>query len=83
MIMLGLSLFGSHLVDGATPVAMCSIGAVALVMYYRHSTQIPYPLLDFRPAHPHAACQRGGWSLFRIGLRVPFLLPLALQEGLA
>jgi MFS family permease len=82
MIMLGLSLFGSHLVDGATPVAMCSIGAIALVMYYRHSTQIAYPAAGLpAAAHPHPACQRGG-SLF-IGLgAVPFLLPLALQEGL-
>jgi uncharacterized membrane protein YoaK (UPF0700 family) len=83
MIMLGLSLFGSHLVDGATPVAMCSIGAVALVMYYRHSTQIPYPLLDFRLRIPTLHASVVGGRLFRIGLRVPFLLPLALQEGLA
>jgi len=84
MIMLGLSLFGSDLVDGATPVAMCSIGAIALAMYYRHSTQIAFPLLDFRLLRiPTLHASVVGGSLFRIGLgAVPFLLPLALQEGL-
>lgn len=84
MIMLGLSLFGSHLVDGATPVAMCAIGVIALAMYYRHSTQIEYPLLDFRLLRiPTLHASVVGGSLFRIGLgAVPFLLPLALQEGL-
>ncbi|WP_051001794.1 MFS transporter [Herbaspirillum sp. YR522] len=84
LIMLGLSLFGTHLVDGATPVAMCAIGAVSLAMYFRHARQVEFPLLDFRLLRiPTLHASVVGGSLFRIGLgAVPFLLPLALQEGL-
>lgn len=84
LIMLGLSLFGTPLVDGATPIAMCAIGAISLVMYYRHSTQVAHPLLDFRLLRiPTLHASVVGGSLFRVGLgAVPFLLPLALQEGL-
>ncbi|WP_408153672.1 MFS transporter [Herbaspirillum lusitanum] len=84
LIMLGLSLFGGHLVPQSVPILMCVIGAIALAMYWRHAARVPHPLLDFRLLKiPTLHASVMGGSLFRIGLgAVPFLLPLALQEGL-
>lgn len=82
--MLGFSLLGSDLVSAYLPVAMCVIGSLALVLYYRHAMQSDAPLLDLRLLRiPTLRASVLGGSLFRVGLgAVPFLLPLYLQEGL-
>lgn len=82
--MLGFSLIGSHLVPPMLPVAMCVIGSLALLFYFRHAMRTDYPLLDLRLLKiPTLRASVLGGSLFRVGLgAVPFLLPLALQEGL-
>lgn len=82
--MLGFSLIGNSLVPQVWPVIMCVSGSVALTFYYRHAMQAAHPLLDLRLLNiPTLRASVLGGSLFRIGLgAVPFLLPLALQEGL-
>ncbi len=82
--MLGFSLLGGHLVPGWLPVTMCVAGSLALLVYVRYSMRIDYPLLDLRLLKiPTLRASVLGGSLFRVGLgAVPFLLPLALQEGL-
>jgi len=82
--MLGFSLLGSHLVPSWLPLVMCVGGSLALLLYVRHAMQVEYPLLDLRLLKiPTLRASVLGGSLFRVGLgAVPFLLPLALQEGL-
>jgi EmrB/QacA subfamily drug resistance transporter len=84
LFMLGLSLVGGELVSAATSTGMCAIGALLLLIYWFYARRVERPVLDLRflriPSF-HASVMGG--SLFRIGLgAVPFLLPLALQEGL-
>lgn len=82
--MLGFSLLGSHLLPKEWPVVMCVAGSIALFFYFRHAMRVPFPLLDLRLLRiPTLRASVLGGSLFRVGLgAVPFLLPLALQEGL-
>ena len=82
--MLGFSLIGNHLVPQAWPIIMCVVGSMALFFYFRHAMRSEYPLLDLRLLKiPTLRASVLGGSLFRVGLgAVPFLLPLALQEGL-
>ena len=82
--MLGFSLLGSHLLPKEWPVVMCVAGSIALFYYFRHAMRVPFPLLDLRLLRiPTLRASVLGGSLFRVGLgAVPFLLPLALQEGL-
>ncbi|MBB5192975.1 EmrB/QacA subfamily drug resistance transporter [Silvimonas terrae] len=84
LTMLGLALLGSHLVPLSWAIAMTLIGVVILVWYFRGAAHVSRPLLDprFLQIPTFRASVLGG-SLFRIGLgSVPFLLPLALQEGM-
>lgn len=82
--MLGFSLIGNPLLSQVWPVLMCVSGSIALLFYFRHAMQTEHPLLDLRLLNiPTLRASVLGGSLFRVGLgAVPFLLPLALQEGL-
>jgi EmrB/QacA subfamily drug resistance transporter len=84
LLLLGLSLVGGELMPNSVAGAMCAGGAVMVVLYWLHSRRTERPLLDLRFFRvPTFQASVLGGSLFRIGLgAVPFLLPLALQEGL-
>ena len=84
LLLLGLSLVGGELMPNSVAGAMCAGGAVMVVLYWLHSRRAERPLLDLRFFRvPTFQASVLGGSLFRIGLgAVPFLLPLALQEGL-
>ncbi|SAL19034.1 transporter protein [Caballeronia terrestris] len=84
LLLLGLSLVGGELVPNSIAGAMCAGGAVMVAVYWLHSRRALRPLLDLRFFRvPTFQASVLGGSLFRIGLgAVPFLLPLALQEGL-
>ena len=87
-VMLGLSLLGGELVPEAFALGLLACGVLALGLYLQHVQRARrrgnVPLLDpalLRIPTFHASVLGG--SLFRIGLgALPFLLPLALQEGL-
>jgi EmrB/QacA subfamily drug resistance transporter len=82
--MLGLSLVGGELVSNTVSFTMCIVGAALLLMYWFYASRVERPVLDLRLLRiPSFQASVLGGSLFRIGLgAVPFLLPLALQEGL-
>jgi MFS family permease len=82
--MLGLSLVGGELVSNTVSISMCVAGALLLLIYWRYASRVELPVLDLRLLRiPSFQASVLGGSLFRIGLgAVPFLLPLALQEGL-
>ena len=63
---------------------MCLSGVVLLLLYALYASRVELPVLDLRLLRiPSFHASVVGGSLFRIGLgAVPFLLPLALQEGL-
>jgi EmrB/QacA subfamily drug resistance transporter len=84
LFMLGLSLVGSGLVSFGSAVTMCVVGAALLLIYWLYAQRVERPVLDLRFLRiPTFNASVAGGSLFRIGLgAVPFLLPLALQEGL-
>jgi len=88
LVMLGLSLVGGYLVSPATALGMLALGVLALYGYWRHTRHSQQrgvqPLLDLELLRiPTFQASVLGGSLFRIGLgAMPFLLPLALQEGL-
>jgi EmrB/QacA subfamily drug resistance transporter len=62
---------------------LVAIGFAAVILYVRHASRHPNPILDlllFRV--PTFAIAVGGGSLFRVGIgALPFLLPLLLQLG--
>jgi hypothetical protein len=60
------------------------LGAALLLVYWLYASRVELPVLDLRLLRiPSFHASVLGGSLFRIGLgAVPFLLPLALQEGL-
>jgi EmrB/QacA subfamily drug resistance transporter len=84
LVLLGLSLIGSDIVSDRTAYEMCLGGALLLVLYLLYSQRAERPVLDLRFLRiPTFRASVLGGSMFRIGLgAVPFLLPLALQEGL-
>ncbi|RKP45192.1 MFS transporter [Trinickia fusca] len=84
LMLLGLSLIGSELASNRTAFEMCVTGALLLVLYVLHAQRAERPVLDLRLLRvPTFRASVLGGSMFRIGLgAVPFLLPLALQEGL-
>jgi EmrB/QacA subfamily drug resistance transporter len=85
LFLLGASLIGSSdLVSTGTAFATCGSGVLLLGVYVLYAKRIERPLLDLRFLRiPTFQASVAGGSLFRIGLgAVPFLLPLALQEGL-
>jgi EmrB/QacA subfamily drug resistance transporter len=84
LLLLGLSLVGGELVSDRIAWTMCAVGAAMVALYWLHSRRAERPLLDLKFFRvPTFQASVLGGSLFRIGLgAVPFLLPLALQEGL-
>lgn len=84
LLMSGFSFLGSPLVSHTLVAVMCAAGAVLLYLCIRHSRQVASPLIDFSLLSiPSFRASVLGGSLFRFGMgAVPFLLPLALQEGL-
>jgi EmrB/QacA subfamily drug resistance transporter len=87
-VMLGLSLLGGELVPEWVALLLLAIGLGALYFYWRYAAAArargALPLLDLALLRiPTFQASVLGGSLFRIGLgALPFLLPLALQEGL-
>ena len=81
--LLGLSLVGGELASGWTAFIMCLVGALLLGIYWIYAHRVKLPVLDLKFLRiPTFQASVLGGSLFRIGLgAVPFLLPLALQEG--
>ncbi len=84
LLLMGLTMIDGALVSPRDAVLMCVAGALLLGGYVLYARRATLPLLELRflriPTY-HASVVGG--SLFRIGLgAVPFLLPLALQEGL-
>jgi EmrB/QacA subfamily drug resistance transporter len=84
LFMLGMSLVGSDVVSDRATAVMCVVGVVLSGLYVLYARKAKNPLLDLRFLKiPTFHTSVVGGSLFRIGLgAVPFLLPLALQEGL-
>ncbi|GLU30916.1 MFS transporter [Trinickia caryophylli] len=84
LVLLGLSLVGDDIVSDRTAYEMCIGGALLLALYVLYAQRAARPVLDLRFLRiPTFRASVLGGSLFRIGLgAVPFLLPLALQEGL-
>ncbi|OZI62270.1 MFS transporter [Bordetella genomosp. 11] len=84
LFMLGMSLVGSDVVSDRATAAMCVLGLLFSGLYVLYARKVRNPLLDLRFLRiPTFHTSVLGGSLFRIGLgAVPFLLPLALQEGL-
>ena len=87
-MMLGLSLLGGELLPNSVALSLMALGAVALWGYWQHVRRLrrgdQVPLLDLSLLRiPTFQASVLGGSFFRIGLgALPFLLPLALQEGL-
>ncbi len=84
LFLLGLSLIGSELASDSAALSMTLAGAFMLIIYALYARRTERPLLELRFLRvPTFQASVLGGSLFRIGLgAVPFLLPLALQEGL-
>jgi EmrB/QacA subfamily drug resistance transporter len=84
LFMLGLSLVGGELIATGRALAMLVCGVALLLVYGWYANRAALPVLDLRLLRiPSFQASVLGGSLFRIGLgAVPFLLPLALQEGL-
>jgi MFS family permease len=83
-LLLGLALIDGELVSVRTAFEMTLAGTLLLVIYVLYAQRAANPLLDlaFLRIPTFRASVLGG-SMFRIGLGAyPFLLPLALQEGL-
>jgi EmrB/QacA subfamily drug resistance transporter len=79
----GLSVAGLELVPAPAVAALIGGGAVAFVLYVRHSRQVSAPVIDLTLlALPSFRASLIGGFLFRIGVgALPFLLPLLLQLG--
>jgi EmrB/QacA subfamily drug resistance transporter len=83
-LLLGLALIDGELVPVRIAFEMTVAGALLLAIYVLYARRAANPLLDlaFLRIPTYRASVLGG-SMFRIGLGAyPFLLPLALQEGL-
>ena len=83
VLVLGLSMFGRHLVSGEVPAVCVVAGALALGAYIWHARRTEHPLIDLnllKLVTFNSGVVGGG--LFRIGVgATPFLLPLMLQLG--
>jgi EmrB/QacA subfamily drug resistance transporter len=84
LFMLGLSLVDGGLVSVGTAVSLLLVGIILLLVYWFYAQRVERPLLDLRLLKiPTFHASVLGGSLFRMALgATPFLLPLALQEGL-
>ncbi|MBB2925732.1 MFS transporter [Paraburkholderia silvatlantica] len=84
LVLLGLSLVGSGIIEDFTAWEMFIAGAILLAIYVLHARRATHPVLDLRFFDiPTFRASVLGGSLFRIGCgAIPFLLPLSLQVGL-
>jgi len=84
MFMLGPSLLDTPFVSSAFALAVSAMGIGLLLVYGFYATRNPHALLDLSLLRiPTFRASVLGGSLFRVALgAIPFLLPLALQEGL-
>ena len=85
LLLMGLTLIDGSLTSRSNALVMCVAGTALLALYVPYARRKERPVLDlsFLKIPTYHASVVGG-SLFRIGLgAVPFLLPLALQEGSA
>lgn len=83
LLMLGLSALGGHLLPGAVIAVCVVLGAVCLIVYWRHARHLADPVINLTPLQ-FSTFRAGvvGGSLFRIGAgATPFLLPLMFQLG--
>ena len=83
LLLMGLTLIDGSLTSRSNALVMCVAGTALLALYVPYARRKERPVLDlsFLKIPTYHASVVGG-SLFRIGLgAVPFLLPLALQEG--
>src|SRR5260370_1050100 len=82
-VMSGFEAIGRGGVPLAVALLLVAIGLAAAILYLRHASRHPNPIIDlllFRI--PTFAIAVGGGALFRIGIgALPFLLPLLLQLG--
>ncbi len=81
--MLGFETAGREGVPLSAVLTLLTVGTIALILYIRHASRHPHPILDlllFRI--PSFAIAVGAGTLFRTGVgAIPFLLPLMLQVG--
>ncbi|GAB3252446.1 MFS transporter [Chitinimonas naiadis] len=84
LAMLGFAMLGSPLVSHWVAAGMGLGGIALLLVYFSYARGSEKPLLDLRFLRiPTFHASVVGGALFRIGLgATPFILPLALQEGL-
>jgi EmrB/QacA subfamily drug resistance transporter len=82
-VVFGLSVVSLPALPPSIGAVTLAVGLVAALLYARHATRAPFPILNlrlFKSAGFRSAVLGG--SLFRIGNgAVPFLLPLMLQLG--
>jgi EmrB/QacA subfamily drug resistance transporter len=82
-LMLGFETAGREGVPLSAVLTLLTVGTIALILYIRHASRHPHPILDlllFRI--PSFAIAVGAGTLFRTGVgAIPFLLPLMLQVG--
>jgi EmrB/QacA subfamily drug resistance transporter len=84
LFMLGTSLVDSPLLSNGAAWSLAAAGLLLLLAYVAYARRARAPLLELRFLRiaTYRASVMGG-SLFRVALgSIPFLLPLALQEGL-
>ncbi|HEY9101911.1 MFS transporter [Chitinimonas sp.] len=84
LAMLGFAMLGSPLVPHWLAGGMSIVGIALLLGYFAYARGQDKPLLDLRFLRiPTFHASVVGGALFRIGLgATPFILPLALQEGM-
>jgi EmrB/QacA subfamily drug resistance transporter len=82
-VVLGLSVFGQHLVPLWAAGGVLAAGLAFCALYGWHALRVAHPVLDLRlMAIPTLRASVIGGSIFRIGMgATPFLLPLLFQEG--
>lgn len=79
----GVTTLGRSFLPGWAAPALIGLGALLLLLYWRHQKRAAHPILDLRllDVRTFRSGVLGG-SLFRIGLgATPFLLPLMFQVG--
>jgi EmrB/QacA subfamily drug resistance transporter len=79
----GFTIAGQPLFPAWFVVSLLAVGTLSCVLYVRHASRIPAPLLDLRLLKiPTFFANIAGGFLFRIGVgATPFLLPLYFQLG--
>ena len=82
-LMAGFETIGRGIVPTYATILLLLTGIVASLLYLRHATEHPHPILDLSLMRiPTFASSMLAGSLFRIAVgAMPFLLPLMLQLG--